>query len=212
METLRRLATDCSAPEDLLYRLSDPKLTAGLEHHQHLLKQWNPKINLTRVIDDESSAKKHFLESLLAGTLISDSESKVADLGSGAGFPGIPVGMLWPELKITLLESDIRKSIFLKEVSRGFPNIRVESLRGDAFGNRSPRPDIQLVISRAVMWADLSRLAITLACPLIWITSEAEFEKSDTRMFHVERRVELPDSAGIAVRMFHVERQVEVLR
>lgn len=212
MNTLRRLAADCSAPEDLQSRLADQKLSTGLDRHQQLLKQWNPKINLTRVIDDEASAKKHFLESLLAGSLIAGSESKIADLGSGAGFPGIPIGMLWPELEVTLLEADIRKSIFLKEVTRGYPNIKVETLRGDVFAKQSPKPDIHVVLSRAVMWSDLSKLAVAMECPLIWITSEAEFAKSDTKMFHVEQKITLPDSAGIAIRMCHVEHQAEVLR
>lgn len=212
LDTLRRLAADCAAPEELQSRLADQKLGMGLDRHQQLLKQWNPKINLTRVMDDEASAKKHFLESLLAGTLISDTESQIADLGSGAGFPGIPIGMIWPELEVTLLESDVRKSIFLKEVTRGFPNFKVETVRGEVFARQSPKSDINVVLSRAVMWPDLSELTVALKCPLIWITSEAEFAKSDTRMFHVEQKITLPDSAGIAIRMCHVEHQAEVLR
>ncbi len=205
LDTLRQLVAECPATEDLQSRLANTQLSAGLDRHQELLKQWNPKINLTRVVEDEASARKHFLESLLAGTLITESESKILDLGSGAGFPGIPIGMLWPELEVTLLESDVRKSIFLKEVTRGFANFKVETLRGDAFGKRSPEPNIQLVVSRAVMWPDLSKLAIALDCPLLWVTSEAEFARADTRMFHVERQIALPRDAGIVVRMFHVE-------
>jgi 16S rRNA G527 N7-methylase RsmG len=113
--------------------------------------------------------------------------------------------MLWPEIEVTLLESDVRKSIFLKEVTRGFANFRVETLRSDVFAKRIPRPDVQLVISRAVMWGDLSKLARALDCPLIWITSEAELAKADTKMFHVARTISLPNDAGIVIRMFHVE-------
>lgn len=185
-----------------MVRLSDSKLTAGLDRHQALLKQWNPRINLSRVVEDEPSARKHFLESLLAGTLVAASELAIADLGSGAGFPGAPIGMLWPQLQVTLLESDVRKSVFLKEVTRGHSNLQVLAIRSDVFAKSKPKMD--LVVSRAVMWADLSKLAIALNCPLVWITSEAELAKADTRKFHVERRIQLPDDAGIAIRMFHV--------
>jgi 16S rRNA (guanine(527)-N(7))-methyltransferase RsmG len=212
LNVLRQLAADSGANSDLISRLASADLCAGLDRHQSLLKQWNPKINLTRVIEDDASAKKHFLESLLASSLIEPSETEVADLGSGAGFPGIPIGMLWPEIHVTLLESDIRKSIFLKEVTREHSNFKVEAVRGNSFALRTPRPRIHLVISRAVMWPDLSALAIAFDCPLLWITSEAEYAKADTEMFHVEQRKSLPGGAGIAIRMCHVEHQPEVLR
>lgn len=202
--------SDADPSGELLSKLDRPDVSAGLELHQSLLQQWNPKLNLSRVVDDEASARKHFLESILTGTLIQPSESKVVDLGSGAGFPGVPIGVVWPTLSVTLLESDVRKSVFLKEVTRSFPNIEVKAQRGDAFAKS--KPSIDLVISRAVTWSDLSRLSIALGCPLIWITSEAEFAKADTTMFHVARRIHLPADAGIAVRMFHVKPQTEVLR
>lgn len=210
LDLLRQFAREAPLTADLQHRLDDPILAAGLERHQSLLQQWNPKINLSRVVDDEASARKHFLESLFAAQLLEPTEKRVVDLGSGAGFPGMPIGMLFPEIEITLLESDIRKSIFLKEVARGHANIRVLALRSNAFAKQKNQqqtsPASTIIISRAVAWSDLSKLSLALDCPLIWITSEAEFERADRKGFHVARRVSLPGNAGIAVRMFHVAR------
>lgn len=193
-------------------RLDEPQIAAALQRHQNLLRQWNPKLNLSRVVEDKASALKHFSESILCGTLVEESERSILDLGSGAGFPGVPISVVWPSLRLRLLESDVRKAVFLKEVSRGCSNVHVDSVRSDAFLRRNPRPPVDLVISRAVSWKDLSELAIALRVPLIWVTSEAEIARVEQEGFHVARSVKLPSGAGIAIRMFHVERGTEVLR
>ena len=81
------------------------------------LKYWNTKINLTSVRDDKEIAIKHFLDSITIAPFISDS-STVLDIGSGAGFPGIPLRILNPTLKVTPIESTEKKVFFMKHVIR----------------------------------------------------------------------------------------------
>jgi len=96
---------------------------ALLEHLQRyldLLLLWNARVNLTAVRNREEIVTRHFGESLFAARiLLGDSRSgSLADVGSGAGFPGIPIKLFAPELALTLIESHNKKATFLREVIR----------------------------------------------------------------------------------------------
>ena len=94
-----------------------PQLAAYLE----LLLRWNAKTNLTAVRSPEEIVRRHFGESLFAGLCLAGSlgrEAAVLDLGSGAGFPGLPMQILRPEWRVTLAESQGKKVSFLREVIR----------------------------------------------------------------------------------------------
>jgi len=111
-----------------------------------LLLRWNARINLTGVRDPESMVRRHFGESFFAArqVLIRGQESgvssygpgtrpiRVIDLGSGAGFPGLPLKIFAPELALTLIESSRKKAAFLNEVIR-----RVELMDVDVFAARA---------------------------------------------------------------------------
>src|SRR4051812_28057619 len=85
-----------------------------------LLLKWNAKTNLTAVRDPEDIITRHFGESFFAAKAwLKTGETKsVIDLGSGAGFPGLPMAIYAPGTKVTLIESQNKKSTFLKEVVR----------------------------------------------------------------------------------------------
>lgn len=86
-----------------------------------LLLKWNAKLNLTSIRDPEEIVTRHFGESLFAATQLfptRDSHESVIDVGSGAGFPGLPLKLWSPKLELTLVESNQRKATFLKEVIR----------------------------------------------------------------------------------------------
>ncbi|GGH02376.1 16S rRNA (guanine(527)-N(7))-methyltransferase RsmG [Silvibacterium dinghuense] len=87
-----------------------------------LLLKWNARLNLTAIRNPEEILRRHFLESIECARAIPDAgalpSSTVLDLGSGAGFPGIPVAILRPELVVTLAESQAKKSSFLREAVR----------------------------------------------------------------------------------------------
>ena len=76
------------------------------EEYAKLLKEWNEKMNLTAITDDEGIAVKHFIDSIsLLKYIKFENNSKVIDIGTGAGFPGIPLKIMQPEIELTLLDS-----------------------------------------------------------------------------------------------------------
>jgi 16S rRNA (guanine527-N7)-methyltransferase len=81
------------------------------------LKRWNKTYNLTGLKNDEDIIIKHFLDSLLYLKFMPDGGIKVADVGSGAGFPGIPVKIVRPEIEMYLIEPSGKKSAFLRHVT-----------------------------------------------------------------------------------------------
>jgi 16S rRNA (guanine527-N7)-methyltransferase len=98
-----------------------PALLEQLHRYLDLLLLWNARVNLTAVRNPEEIVTRHFGESLFAARiLLGDSRrpASLADVGSGAGFPGIPVKILAPELTLTLIESHNKKAVFLREVIR----------------------------------------------------------------------------------------------
>lgn len=98
--------------------LSDEQLQR-LETHFGLLLKWNKKISLTSISDPEQIVRRHFGESLFAGAqLDARPGAQLADFGSGAGFPGLPIAVLRPDFKVVLIESQQKKVAFLREVIR----------------------------------------------------------------------------------------------
>ena len=104
--------------------LSEEQLQA-LEQHYTLLLSWNRRLNLTRITELGDAVCLHYAESLFLGTVLPQGSFAVGDLGSGAGFPGIPIAILRPELQVTLIESDRRKAVFLREATRRLGNVVV---------------------------------------------------------------------------------------
>lgn len=118
-----------------------------LERHYELLQLWNRKINLTSLKRLEDIVVRHYSESLALGAILPAVAVTVADIGSGAGFPGFPMAVLRPDCQFTLVESHARKSVFLREASRELPNIRVVEQRAESLSLR-----FDWIVSRAVRW------------------------------------------------------------
>jgi 16S rRNA (guanine(527)-N(7))-methyltransferase RsmG len=128
---------------------------AFLERHYELMCRWNRVLNLTRVEALEEAVERHYCESLfLSERLPATAGERVADVGSGAGFPGIPLAVARPELAVTLIESHQRKAVFLQEATRGFGNVRVVARRAEDVGK-----GFDWVVSRAVSYRDLEAAA-----------------------------------------------------
>lgn len=113
--------------------LSDAQL-AQLAAYLEILHRWNARMNLTAVRDPEQMVTRHFGESLFAAQQLfpaarRHSPSTLVDIGSGAGFPGLPIKIWAPEVDVTLIESQAKKATFLKEV------IRALELQGIAVAN-----------------------------------------------------------------------------
>jgi len=117
------------------------------------LKRWNRAYNLTGLKKDEDIVIKHFLDSLLYLRAIPDGEIKVADIGSGAGFPGIPIKIIRPEIEIYLIEPTKKKSAFLRHITRQLSLNKTEVIEKrieEVRANQELSFSVDVAISRAL--------------------------------------------------------------
>ncbi|TAN43085.1 MAG: 16S rRNA (guanine(527)-N(7))-methyltransferase RsmG [Nitrospirae bacterium] len=108
----------------------EPKnhVIASFETYLAELKKWNKAYNLTALKKDEEIIIKHFLDSLLYLKLLPENACSVADIGSGAGFPGAPIAIVRPDIAITLVEPSRKKCAFLRNIKRVLQLNNVEIL------------------------------------------------------------------------------------
>ena len=138
---------------------------AAISKYIDLLIKWNARISLTAIRAPEEIVQRHFGESLFAANhILAEKSVKTAiDLGSGAGFPGVPFALLAPEVEVTLIESNQKKSTFLKELIYllGLKNVKVFSGRAESYSQSA-----DLVMLRAVeKFEGVLPLALTLVSP-----------------------------------------------
>jgi len=135
-----------------------PEQVGMLEAHYRLLLLWNRTLNLSAITGLEESVERHYCESLFLGAHLPPGPLAIVDIGSGAGFPGLPVAVLRPECSVTLIESHQRKAVFLREASRGLPGVKVIAKRVE-----DVRETFDVAISRAVGYRDLASMLKVLA-------------------------------------------------
>jgi 16S rRNA (guanine527-N7)-methyltransferase len=143
-------------PADLPFRA---ECIAGAARHLDLIVEANQQFNLTRIVNPREAAIKHVVDSVLPWRLFEGADH-VADAGSGAGFPGIPLALLLPQTRFTLLESTQKKARFLESVVRSLAlaNVEVRAQRAEEWLNTHR---VAIVTARAV--APLSRAAALFA-------------------------------------------------
>lgn len=147
--------------------LSEKQIDKFYEY-MNLLLEWNEKINLTAITKPEEIILKHFIDSLTICKYIKQEKSLI-DVGTGAGFPGIPLKIVNKDIKITLLDSLNKRINFLDEVigKLNLKNIETKHGRAEEFGkNKNYRESYDIATSRAV--ANLSTLSEYLI-PLVKI-------------------------------------------
>lgn len=120
--------------------------------HYKLLERWNEKMNLTSLKPGVELVVRHYCESLFFGAHFPGAAraASIVDIGSGAGFPGVPIAVLRPDCQVTLVESNQRKSVFLREASRHLANVSVVAERAEEV-----KPSFGWAVSRAVNPRDL---------------------------------------------------------
>jgi 16S rRNA (guanine527-N7)-methyltransferase len=121
--------------------------------YKNLLISWNEKINLTSITDDRNVAIKHFLDSISISKYIVNKNTKLLDVGTGAGFPGIPLKILYKDLNVTLLDSLKKRVTFLQKVidQTSINGINCIHGRAEDFGkNKNYREKFNFVTARAV--------------------------------------------------------------
>jgi 16S rRNA (guanine527-N7)-methyltransferase len=105
-----------------------------LVRHYGMLREWNRRVNLTRVVEPAQAARLHYAESILAGRYAGNGRA-ILDIGSGAGFPAVPLAVTRPESQITAMEPNQKKATFLKDVKQALAlsNFKVVTARIEAF-------------------------------------------------------------------------------
>ena len=116
--------------------------------YAELLKEWNEKINLTAITDEPLVVEKHFYDSLLIAKNMSFAGKTIADIGSGAGFPGMAIAIAFPESRVTLIDSTKKKFLFLDEVKKTLKIKNVNFHVGRVEDMRSERNHFDVVTAR----------------------------------------------------------------
>lgn len=138
------------------------------ERYLDLLREWNEKINLTAITEREEAYLKHFYDSLTAGLYVDFSKGvhSLCDVGSGAGFPSIPLKIIYPNLKITIVDSLKKRIGFLETLVKelGLEDVHLYHDRAETFGqNKQFRASFDYVTARAVArMSVLSELCLPL--------------------------------------------------
>lgn len=142
------------------------KMSQQFEEYMKLLLEWNEKINLTAITQEDEIILKHFTDSLTISKYIKEGKS-VVDVGTGAGFPGIPLKIAREDLNVTLVDSLNKRLIFLEDVIQklGLEQVKTLHSRAEEFGqNKKYRESFDVATSRAV--ANLSTL-VEYLLPLV---------------------------------------------
>ncbi len=136
--------------------------------HYELLKKWNQVVNLTRIDELGEAIERHYCEALFLAAQLPAGRLSIADIGSGGGFPGIPVAVLRPDCQVTLIESHQRKAVFLKEATRDLANVRVLAKRAEDVDG-----SFDWGVARAVRWKDISWILGRLVTSVALLSGEA---------------------------------------
>lgn len=113
-----------------------PTQVSLLEHHYNLLMKWNGVLNLTGLHDVAEIVERHYCESIFLAVHLPRGHLNVGDVGSGGGFPGVPVAIARSECLVSLIESHKRKSVFLREATRELKNVEVLGRRVESVISR----------------------------------------------------------------------------
>jgi 16S rRNA (guanine(527)-N(7))-methyltransferase RsmG len=179
-----------------------PDRLALLTRHFDLLLRWNRRLSLTAIRQPEEIAIKHFGESLFLATRLAGESGALADIGSGGGFPGFPVAVAVPGLRVTLVESNAKKAAFLKEVARGVSNANVYHGRFETLAR-----EFDWVCLRGVAPEPLLAQIAKKTKALAILTGAEEARKLSSHGFLSQKSTfELPWPTGRELWMFHVER------
>ena len=127
------------------------KQVLQFEQYLYLIQEYNKVMNLTGITEEEEVYEKHFYDSLLFSLGENMENKKLIDVGSGAGFPGVPLAIAYPSLKVTLLEPLMKRCVFLSTVQQtlGLENVEVVCNRAEDF-SKEHKEEFDIATARAV--------------------------------------------------------------
>jgi 16S rRNA (guanine527-N7)-methyltransferase len=170
-----------------------------IQQYMALLLKWNDAMNLTAIQDPLEILYRHFCESMFGASLIATTGGRLADVGSGGGFPGLPLKIVRPDLEVCLIDSNVKKATFLAEVVRelALPRARVLVSRYEELDEEVAPLDI--ACSRAVgefaqflSWAASERIGATTV--MLWIGGRDLDEARGSKEWNWNEPVAIPQS------------------
>jgi 16S rRNA (guanine527-N7)-methyltransferase len=170
-----------------------------IQQYIRILLQWNDKVNLTAIRDPLEILYRHFCESMYAAIAVPVEHGRLADVGSGGGFPGLPLKIIRPDLRVFLVESSIKKITFLAEVTRelGLKDVQVLARRYEELGEEVAPLDY--VCSRALgefpaflEWAKSEHLAAKQV--ILWIGARDLPEIQKIQTWDWNEPIQVPNS------------------
>jgi 16S rRNA (guanine527-N7)-methyltransferase len=145
-----------------------PEQVSGFQIYYEELIEWNRRVNLTAIVDYEGVQVRHFLDSLTVAPLVGGEPCLLLDIGSGAGFPGVPLKIAYPGIDLTLVESVNKKAAFLRHLVDRLNLDGVEVIAGRAetlAHDERYRGRFDIVLSRGVAsLATLAELSLPFCC------------------------------------------------
>ena len=206
----------CEAPSHEELAVLSPTQLHNISTYIDILLRWNARINLTAIRDPEKIVTRHFGESLFAARHLFPCASAgcsvfkafdvanlvtVADLGSGAGFPGIPIKLWVPNIALTLIESNHRKAAFLREIARSLTltdiniqNTRAETLPPSTFDIvtlRAVEHSVEMLLVAANLLKPGGRLALLIG------SSQENAARAALPWFTWRHSIPIPESHGL---------------
>lgn len=157
-----------------------------LDKYKDLLIEWNKKFNLTTIIEEKDIFLKHFFDSLYLSTECDFTDKKICDIGTGAGFPGIVLAIVFNKGNFTLMESNNKKILFLEAVKAdlGLNNVNIISARAEDYGKKN-REIFDVITCRAVsalnIILELSTSMLKIGGRFIPLKSNVEEELKNAR-------------------------------
>jgi 16S rRNA (guanine527-N7)-methyltransferase len=181
-----------------------------------MLAQWNQKINLTALPlrrPTDQTFDRLLIEPLVAARYVADSARNWVDVGSGGGSPAIPLKIVQPRAKLTMVESKARKAAFLREAARaaGLHDVRVENQRFETVADSTDPQTIDLVTVRAVkgdlsLFAGIRRVLSTTGRVFLFHSPDSGSNAPGFAMVETVRLGTSSDARlSILKPMFHVE-------
>src|SRR6202049_3231016 len=186
---------------------------AMIQEYLLLLLKWNRSVNLTSITDPVEIVGRHFGESMYASKVLPVENCRLADVGTGAGFPGLALKIACPSIQLLLIESNKKKCAFLSEVVRtlGFRDVEI---RPERFEEIRPEPVLaNLITSRAVgefkqllRWS--ARALARRGHLLLWVGADDSTRIARTPGWTWQPAVRIPDSQR---RFIHIGRPIDDL-
>ena len=179
---------------------------AMLNEYYSILKEENQKYNLTRIIEEDDVYLKHFYDSLTITKIIDINNQSICDLGSGAGFPGLVLGICFPSAKLTLIESNGKKCNFLNidKKKLNLNNVTIINTRIEEYAKEN-RELYDIVTARAV--APLKHL-LEYGIPLVkingvFIAMKANVENEEQNIDNYYNKLNIKEEQRIVFNLPH---------